>query len=76
MHTPHIPIRSIHVFAPATHTSTKQGEALLKEVFPSATIVRPGRLFGPEDRLLNWYAFVSVCVWECMCADVYLGRLL
>lgn len=33
-----------------------KGEEALKSVFPKATIVRPGRLFGPEDRLLNWFA--------------------
>lgn len=31
-----------------------QGEILVKDIFPEANIVRAGRLFGPEDRLLNW----------------------
>ena len=40
-----------------THAHTPlQGEKALKSVFPNATIVRPARLFGPEDRLLNWFA--------------------
>ncbi|KAI5120769.1 hypothetical protein M0805_004732 [Coniferiporia weirii] len=30
-----------------------EGEQLVKEAFPNATIVRPGSLFGYEDRLLN-----------------------
>jgi len=36
-----------------------KGEEALKSVFPKATIVRPGRMFGPEDRLLNWFAQVG-----------------
>jgi len=30
-----------------------EGEALVKEAFPTATIVRPGAMFGYEDKLLN-----------------------
>lgn len=30
-----------------------EGEAMVKEAFPGATIVRPGALFGYEDKLLN-----------------------
>jgi hypothetical protein len=33
-----------------------QGEAVVKSVYPNATIIRPGKFFGPEDRLLNWCA--------------------
>lgn len=33
-----------------------QGEAAVKEEFPEATIVRPAKLFGNEDRLLQWMA--------------------
>lgn len=32
------------------------GEMAVKEAYPWATIIRPNNLFGPEDRLLNWYA--------------------
>ena len=45
--------------SPIRWLSTKaKGEAALKSVFPTATIIRPARLFGPEDRLLNWFAQV------------------
>lgn len=33
-----------------------EGEMAVREAYPWATIVRPAALFGPEDRLLNWYA--------------------
>ena len=32
------------------------GEAVVREAFPSATIVRPAVLVGVEDRLFNSYA--------------------
>jgi len=36
-----------------------RGEEAVLEEFPEATIVRPCALFGPEDRLLNWFATVA-----------------
>jgi len=36
--------------------SKYQGELAVKEAYPWATIVRPTQLFGPEDRLLNFFA--------------------
>jgi hypothetical protein len=52
----------IHVSAMAADASSKstwartkaQGELEVKREFPDATIVRPGKMFGDEDRLLNW----------------------
>ncbi|TFY68818.1 hypothetical protein EVG20_g3399 [Dentipellis fragilis] len=34
-----------------------EGEELVKDAFPTATIVRPGSMFGYEDKLLNNMAF-------------------
>ena len=36
-----------------------EGEQAVKEIYPWATIVRPTQMFGPEDRLLNWFANVA-----------------
>ena len=36
-----------------------QGELAVREVFPEATIVRPARLFGNDDRLLTWIACMA-----------------
>jgi hypothetical protein len=53
--------RLVHVsHLNASPTSTSQfyrskaaGEAVVREAFPSATIVRPGPMFGYEDKFLN-----------------------
>lgn len=37
----------------AFYRSKAAGEELVKEAFPTATIVRPATMFGYEDRLLN-----------------------
>lgn len=31
----------------------------MKEAFPEATIVRPAKLFGDNDRLLTWIALMA-----------------
>merc|ERR1711894_647734 len=33
-----------------------EGEQAVKEAYPWATIIRPTQLFGPEDKLLNYFA--------------------
>lgn len=53
--------RLVHVsHLNASPTSTSQfyrskaaGETAVREVFPSATVVRPGPMFGYEDKFLN-----------------------
>jgi NADH dehydrogenase (ubiquinone) 1 alpha subcomplex subunit 9 len=52
--------RFIHVSAMAARPDSISGfckskaesEAVVKEIFPDATILRPGSMFGPEDRFL------------------------
>ena len=39
-----------------TLTSQAQGEEVVKEAFPGATIVRPADIYGHEDRFLHFYA--------------------
>lgn len=56
--------RFIHVSAlgvdensPSVFFKTKaQGEKLVRDIFPSATILRPANFFGFEDKLLNMFA--------------------
>ena len=43
--------------AASRYAATKGiGEALLREAFPTATILRPSLVFGPEDALFNRFA--------------------
>lgn len=42
--------------ASAYGRSKGQGERLVREAFPAATIVRPSLVFGPEDALTNRFA--------------------
>lgn len=43
----------------AFYRSKARGEALVAAAFPAATIVRPGTMFGYEDKLLNNIARAS-----------------
>lgn len=63
--------RFVHVsHLNASHESTSEfyrtkalGEDAVKEVFPNATIVRPGSYFGHEDKFLNSMAFYPI-LWK------------
>lgn len=46
--------------APSRYAATKGvGEGLLRDAFPSATILRPSLVFGPEDQLFNRFAAMA-----------------
>ncbi|CAN0188550.1 unnamed protein product [Pylaiella littoralis] len=46
--------------SPSRWAQTKfAGELAVKEAFPEATIVRPAKLFGDNDRLLSWIALMA-----------------
>jgi NADH dehydrogenase len=46
--------------AASRYAATKGiGEALLREAFPTATILRPSLVFGPEDELFNRFAAMA-----------------
>ena len=51
MHVSHL--NASHDSPSAFYRSKAKGEELVKEAYPSATIVRPATMFGYEDRLLN-----------------------
>ncbi len=39
------------------------GEAVVRAEFPSATIIRPSVIFGPEDHFFNYFAGISRFTW-------------
>ena len=49
------------------YRSKYEGEELVKEAFPTATIVRPGAMYGFEDKLLNNIAskYIPYCICVC-----------
>jgi NADH dehydrogenase len=59
--------RLVHVSAlgASTESSSRysrtkaKGEALVRDAFPQATIVRPSVVFGPEDDLFNKFAWLA-----------------
>ena len=67
--------------AASRYAATKGiGEALLREAFPTATILRPSLVFGPEDALFNRFAGLARLspVMPVICGDtrfqpVYVG---
>lgn len=49
----------------------------MKEAFPEATIVRPAKLFGNNDRLLTWIALMATRTGRVPLVSVFLlSRLL
>jgi NADH dehydrogenase len=60
--------RLVHISAigadpngPARYSRTKaEGEALVREHFPAATILRPSLVFGPEDQFFNRFANLAL----------------
>ncbi|CAN0485601.1 unnamed protein product, partial [Laminaria digitata] len=53
----HVSALAADLESPSRWAQTKaEGELAVKEAFPEATIVRPAKLFGNDDRLLTWIA--------------------
>lgn len=55
----HVSALNADVNSPSKFLQSKAlGELAVKEEFPSATILRPGTVFGHEDKFLNYYAYL------------------
>jgi uncharacterized protein YbjT (DUF2867 family) len=60
--------RLVHISAigadsrsPSAYARTKaQGEAAVRDAFPTATILRPSVVFGPEDQFFNRFATIAM----------------
>ncbi len=60
--------RLVHVSAigadprsPSTYARTKaRGEAAVRDAYPTATILRPSVVFGPEDQFFNRFAAIAM----------------
>jgi NADH dehydrogenase len=47
--------------SPSAYARTKaQGEAAVRDAFPTATILRPSIVFGPEDQFFNRFATIAM----------------
>lgn len=47
--------------SPSAYARTKaQGEAAVRDAFPTATILRPSVVFGPEDQFFNRFATIAM----------------
>lgn len=58
--------------APSNYAATKgNGEAMLREAFPGATILRPSLVFGAEDALFNRFAAMAriLPIMPVICGD-------
>lgn len=55
----HVSALAADADSPSRWARTKAaGEEAVKAAFPEAVIVRPAKLFGPEDRFLGWLAHI------------------
>ncbi|EDO34612.1 predicted protein [Nematostella vectensis] len=55
----HVSALNAAVDSPSKFLHTKAlGEQAVREEFPNATILRPGTVFGHEDKFLNYYAYL------------------
>lgn len=56
----HVSAMNADASSESYYGSTKgQGEAAVREAFPTATIIRPSLVFGPEDQLTNRFASMA-----------------
>lgn len=54
--------------------SKAEGEQVVRNAFPEATIIRPCDLFGAEDRFLNRFGYVQSS--PCCCLTIYVSHSL
>jgi uncharacterized protein YbjT (DUF2867 family) len=57
----HISAIGVDPRSPSAYARTKAaGEAAVRDAFPTATILRPSVVFGPEDQLFNRFAAIAM----------------